>query len=174
MIPGTPLKLHDVSIPRRPIHIGSMVTGEDPAGSLYGGRYRVIGIEDGRAILHGCRAEYTRAEIRDVRDKPISAQIGWPKTVWDRAGYRVVRLLDKHECVSNCGRHRTLLKRGEVLKNVNLSTQPNHVITNYNVHDEAVMLMLSFDADDVTRGSLEDAEVEVTVKQAFLADWLVL
>ena len=86
-MPGLPYRFDDgKEIPRRPITEGSIVTGEDPAASLYGGRYRVIEItEDGRAVLLGAVGERTRREIRDVRDTPHSAQIGWPRTVWDRS-----------------------------------------------------------------------------------------
>lgn len=80
--------------PRRDILVGSIVTGEDPTAYPYGKRGEV------RAILTGGipavayvvvwetadrrQGTYHRGELRDVRDKPVSAQIGWTSTVWEQ------------------------------------------------------------------------------------------
>lgn len=85
-LPATAYSFDDGSepLPRRAITVGSWVTGEDPAGPVYGRKVRVVDItQEGRAVLLGYSAQYTRREIRDVRDRPSSAQIGWEKTVWE-------------------------------------------------------------------------------------------
>ena len=93
-IPATPLRFDDgVEIPRRALTVGSVVTGEDPASFGYGKTGRVVDIfpPDGSDPLRAFviwdtaddrSGQYTRCEIRDVRDTPPSAQIGWKSTIW--------------------------------------------------------------------------------------------
>lgn len=75
---------------------------------------------------------------------------------------------------SNCGRHMIPLRDGEVVTNINLSASREHVTENYAVHDKNVLLTFSFYEEDITRGSLDDNEVEVTLDKATLIAWEVI
>ena len=76
---------------RRKIDVGSVVTMEDPTCRWYGYRGTVIEFHPDKfgdladAIVrwpNGTKGLYRRHEIRDVRDRPSSAQIGFG-AVWD-------------------------------------------------------------------------------------------
>jgi hypothetical protein len=59
-------------------------------------------------------------------------------------------------------------------KGMFLTNDPGYAKTWYAGHDRNVLLYYSFDPVDVTSGSLEDREPEISVSQAVLVDWQIL
>lgn len=94
-MPATPLKLSDVSLPRRSLDVGDLVTDEDPTSTGYRITGRIVSfIPKGEEfpsdpllamVDFGGRSHTrrTRSEIRSIFDKPMSAQIGFG-AVWER------------------------------------------------------------------------------------------
>lgn len=86
------LRLLDARLKRRQIDPGARVTAEDPTMPGYGKVGTVLCLLEAegnhtpvRAVVrwpNGTQGTYSRTEIRDVADMPLSAQIGFG-AVWE-------------------------------------------------------------------------------------------